>query len=299
MTNLLKLGIIGISEGNGHPYSWSSIFNGFDAIEIKKSKFPIIEEYLSLQKYPDDFINSATVTHIWTQDYAESKKIANASKIPNICLDYLDMITKIDALLLARDDAQSHFNFAEPFIKVGMPIYIDKPLALSINEANKLYDLEEGQPQIFTCSALRFAKEFKISSNTIRRIGEVEFIKAFIPNKWATYAVHVIEPIISQLSKFRKPTHINFFKKEKKIKFCYSNKNLSFEIFFELFDRKEIKIIIFGNKGEHTMIFKDSFSAFKKALEMFIEFIITRKNCISKNDTLDVVRMIEMGNKNV
>ena len=27
---MLRVGILGLSEGNGHPYSWSAIFNGFD-----------------------------------------------------------------------------------------------------------------------------------------------------------------------------------------------------------------------------------------------------------------------------
>lgn len=26
----LKIGILGMTEGNGHPYSWSAMFNGFD-----------------------------------------------------------------------------------------------------------------------------------------------------------------------------------------------------------------------------------------------------------------------------
>ena len=32
----LKLGVIGLSEGNGHPYSWSAIFNGYDSVEMEK-----------------------------------------------------------------------------------------------------------------------------------------------------------------------------------------------------------------------------------------------------------------------
>ena len=31
---MIKIGIIGYSEGNGHPYSYSSIFNGFDKISM-------------------------------------------------------------------------------------------------------------------------------------------------------------------------------------------------------------------------------------------------------------------------
>ena len=26
----LKIGILGMTEGNGHPYSWSAMFNGYD-----------------------------------------------------------------------------------------------------------------------------------------------------------------------------------------------------------------------------------------------------------------------------
>ena len=31
---ILNLGVIGLSEGNGHPYSWSAIFNGYDSVEM-------------------------------------------------------------------------------------------------------------------------------------------------------------------------------------------------------------------------------------------------------------------------
>ena len=290
------MGIIGISEGNGHPYSWSSIFNGFDVNEMKKSNFPIIAKYLSKQNYPQDFLSDARVTHIWTQDIRESIKVANAAKIPNICSNYLDMVNKIDALLLARDDAQNHMKFAKPFLNTRIPIYIDKPIALNVDDAKKLYQLEKNNSQIFTCSALRYAKEFQISSNLIDQVGDIQLIKAFIPKKWETYAVHVIEPVISQLSKFRSPTHTEFFKKDNMIKFCYLNKKLSFEIFYGGLQKKGIEIIIFGDKGNNKMVLKDSFSAFKQALSAFTDFVVTRKNHISKKLTLDVVRMIEMGN---
>jgi len=73
----LKLGIIGISEGNGHPYSWSAIFNGYDPEEMKKCPFPVIPDYLSKQKFPDDFLTDiAEVTHVLTQDTETSKNIA-------------------------------------------------------------------------------------------------------------------------------------------------------------------------------------------------------------------------------
>ena len=40
----IKLGIIGMSDGNGHPYSWSAIFNGYNRDEMQKCTFPVIPE---------------------------------------------------------------------------------------------------------------------------------------------------------------------------------------------------------------------------------------------------------------
>ena len=52
----LKLGIIGLSEGNGHPYSWSAIFNGYDSTAMEECGFQAIPRYLEKQQFPKDAI---------------------------------------------------------------------------------------------------------------------------------------------------------------------------------------------------------------------------------------------------
>ena len=65
---MLKLGIVGMSPGNAHPYSWSAIINGrYDATEITKVGYPGVSAYLDANK--DTLgMDSARVTHVWTQD---------------------------------------------------------------------------------------------------------------------------------------------------------------------------------------------------------------------------------------
>ena len=48
MKEKLRLGIMGMSEGNGHPYSWSAIFNGYNSLEMEDCGFPVIPEYLKI-----------------------------------------------------------------------------------------------------------------------------------------------------------------------------------------------------------------------------------------------------------
>ena len=111
----LKLGIIGMSEGNGHPYSWSAIFNGYDKRAMDDCGFPVIPVYLAKQRFPEDTIAGARVTNVWTQSINLSHKISKAAKIENVNESISEMIPQIDAALLARDDAENHFRFAKFF----------------------------------------------------------------------------------------------------------------------------------------------------------------------------------------
>ena len=45
-----------------------------------------------------------------------SKQIAEASNINNIVHNPEDLIGKVDAILLARDDAENHFKMSKVFI---------------------------------------------------------------------------------------------------------------------------------------------------------------------------------------
>ena len=97
--SIIDLGIIGYSDGNGHPYSWSAICNGYSDNFMKNSKYPNIYTYLSEKNYPDDFITEAKVKYIWSQNYNISKEIARCSNIQNPVSDINQLISNVDANL--------------------------------------------------------------------------------------------------------------------------------------------------------------------------------------------------------
>ncbi len=196
---MIKLGIIGFSEGNGHPYSWGAIFNGYDSEEMKNCDFPVIYDYLKKYTFPKDFIANAEVTHIWTQSNKLSKKISKASKIKYIVETPEEMIGAVDGVLLARDDAENHMIYSKSFLRAGIPIYIDKPMALSMREADSLFRLEKFSGQIFSCSALRFSEEMMLSANELIELGGITHIRGTVPNSWAKYIIHAIDPIIENI----------------------------------------------------------------------------------------------------
>jgi len=93
---MIKIGIIGISEGNGHPYSFSAIINGYDDKYMSLSGWDNIYNYLKERPISDFGIQDSKITHVWTQDIEESKKIAKASKIEHVVEKYDDMIEHVE-----------------------------------------------------------------------------------------------------------------------------------------------------------------------------------------------------------
>ena len=295
----LKLGIIGLSEGNGHPYSWSAIFNGYNVKAMKKCGFPVIPEYLAEQRWPEAQISNARVTSVWTHEKKQSEHIAKASLIDNVASNMDDLALYQDAILLARDDAENHFEYAKKFITAGMPIYIDKPIALSISALEKLYQLQKYEGQIFTCSALRYSPDLLLSKLSRERIGEIVSISASTPKSWEKYAVHIIEPVLNILSVEDLPKKINKLNSSNETTVLevewQSGINTTFSALGNVIE--PIKITIVGSNGSEELVFKNSFIAFKNALQDFIDGIV-HNECRSPFEfNAKVVNLIEQGIK--
>ena len=299
MAQKLKLGIIGISEGNGHPYSWSAIFNGYNKQEMEKCPFPVIPEYLSKEKYPDNFLSHlGIVTHVWTQDYKLSKHIALAANISNVCHDMEEMIGKIDAVLLARDDAENHYEHAKNFLEAGLPIFIDKPLAFDKKNALKLWDLSLYDQQIFTSSAMRFSNEMQPEVLNFEKIGNIKFIWATISNNWEKYAIHLIEAVMNLLPHRGKLLKVKPLGIETEdLEGAQVLWDSGITAIFQTFDvpSTPLWIRVLGDKGYQDLTFRDSFGAFKSALEHFVDLVNGDKENIPKEFTLEMITILEKG----
>jgi predicted dehydrogenase len=293
----LRLGILGLSEGNGHPYSWSAIINGYRPEILKASGFPAISEYLARQKFPDDQLAQAQVTHIWTQDLALSQHIASACYIPAVVTTHGEMLGQVDAILLARDDAENHLEMAQAFLDAGLPIYIDKPLAYDVKTAREIFSLEKYPGQIFTCTAIRFAREFQISQSYLEsNVGRLLHVDAKVMKSWAKYAVHVVEPVLQILDHPSQIRSSQVCRAQDRLQTWVEwedGRTASFTCLGRL--STPVQISLFGCQGFLELIFKDTFYAFREALRTFVEVALTRKNPIPSAHVLDIVKVIEIG----
>lgn len=293
---MYRLGIIGLSEGNGHPYSWSAICNGYDDVAMAKCPYPAIPEYLRAHIYPDQFIATARVTHIWCDDLGAAQQIAKASRIDHYVDRPEQMIGQVDGVLLARDDAENHLRLAKPFLASGVPVFIDKPLAVSRKDARAILECGTDSALLFSCTALRYANELQLSPTDLAAIGKPRFIDAWVPKHWETYAIHVIEPLVAQIEAMDEISSFDVHRTGDKTALTISwRSGLQTRFTSSGSIPSPIGFRIEGSKGYREKQFHDSFAAFKAAIERFIGVAFENEANIPRQETLKVIEIIELG----
>ena len=129
-----KIAMLGMVDGNGHPYSWSAMFNNYNKEEMEHCGFPVIPRYLEKEPEESFGIRGAKITHIWTDDPADAVKVAAASRIPNIVEKAEDVIGQVDAVIIGTDKGGEHVGRTKPFVEAGLPIFVDKPLVDNVED---------------------------------------------------------------------------------------------------------------------------------------------------------------------
>ncbi len=192
----LALGIIGVSAGNGHPYSFSSIVNGYDDAGLAESEWDVIYDYVR-EKHPSEIgLDGVQVTHAWTQDDAETERLCAAADIPEQPDEFTDMVDDVDAVVIARDDYETHARFARPFLEAGVPTFVDKPLSLDTDELAWMRPhLEAGR--LMSCSGMRYARELDTPRANIDDYGEMTLVRGTVIKDWDRYSVHMLDAIFN------------------------------------------------------------------------------------------------------
>jgi len=293
---MIKLGILGFTDGNGHPYSYSSIFNGYNKDLMEDCPFPSIPKYLSNYTTKADLINFASVTHIWTQDIKQSRKIASATNIVNIVNHYEEMIGYVDGIILARDDYENHLTLARPFINAGIPIFIDKPLATRKEKAIEILELQKYQGQIFSSSTLAFDPRVIKAKEELKKIGEIRFVQGNAPGIWENYSIHLIDCFIKIFGKLFILNDHSVINNNNLVSLVGNLKNgAHLEINCMGGFVSPLRITIVGSEGFYDIDFKDPYNAFKNALEVFTKNINKKSIIRSKEEILKSINLISLG----
>ncbi|MDF1752028.1 MAG: Gfo/Idh/MocA family oxidoreductase [Verrucomicrobiales bacterium] len=114
-----------------------------------------------------------------------------------------ELLELVDAVLLETNDGRPHLEQVLPVLKAGKPVFIDKPIAGSLEDAIKIFQAStEYQIPIFSSSSLRFGKTTQEARSG--KYGEIVYCETTSPASiekthpdlfW--YGIHGVESLFT------------------------------------------------------------------------------------------------------
>lgn len=174
----IRIGIIGAE--NSHTAGFGKLFN------IDK-KFP-----------------GAEVKYVWGESDAFVRSAMEKGAIPTQVKNPEEMLGKIDALIVDHRHPKFHLEPALPFIREGIPTFIDKPFCYRATEGKEFLQLAKklGTPVTSYSSITHSSATFDCISQVhaagpvtqVLRTGTADFESEY--GGIFFYGVHVVEPLL-------------------------------------------------------------------------------------------------------
>ncbi len=291
----IRLGVIGMTEGNGHPYSWSAILNGYDRQRMaRQCPFPGIPVYLDAQR-PEAFgIDGVRVTHVFCDSRKDAEHVATLSKVPQVAETPQAMIGAVDAVLIATDIGAEHVTRARPFVEAGVPVFIDKPLCDSAGDLAVFERWVANGAPILSSSSTRFAAEYGPYQFPNAPLGEWRFIAMPMAKKWETYGIHALEAVFSITG----PGYVsvrNTGTAERNVVHLRHRCGADVVIACGKGLVYGGALILCGSKGNATAIATDTFSSFKAQLAEFVRYLRSGVRPYPFSHTVELMRLVVGG----
>ncbi len=195
--NQIRLGMVGMSPNNGHPYSWSIIVNGrYRPEPIIEGGYSIISDYLAVEPKGNLGIDGVEVTHVCCNNRSDAELVAQAAYIPNVVDRPEQLIGEVDAVVIGTDIGSEHVERARPFVEADVPVFIDKPLVDSEEDLRQFVAWQRQGKAIVSSSSMRYGMDMAATKRRIAEaVGEPRLITVTMIKKWDTYGIHAIEAI--------------------------------------------------------------------------------------------------------
>ena len=290
--------MLGCTPGNGHPYSWTAMFNGYNREAMtKECPFAGIPVYLN--KQPTEGLTSpgAKVTHIHCAGEGgfTAEHVARLSLIPNVVAKATDVIGHVDAVVIATDIGGEHVARARPFVEAGLPVFIDKPLTDNAADLAVFRQWEREGRAILSSSSMRYSKEYLPYRISTRELGDLRYVSITTPKSWEAYGIHALEGMFPVVG----PGFIsarNVGTKERNLVHLKHSRGIDVVVVanYDMFGGFGLLQLI-GTAGHVNVTSGDTFFAFKSQLEAFVGYLRTGVRPFPFSETEELMQLLIAG----
>jgi predicted dehydrogenase len=173
---MFRIGIVG--SDNSHALAYASLLN----VELAAGE-------------------DARAVAIWGQEAERTREVATKAGIATIVEQIEDMVDLVDAVFVEDRHGGLHAAHALPFLERGLPVFVDKPLAITLEDCGRLIAAANRAGAFLTSfSSLRTTHTTDLIARQASSIGEIRVGQFAGPCDFDSiyggsyfYATHVVE----------------------------------------------------------------------------------------------------------
>jgi predicted dehydrogenase len=287
--------MLGMIPGNGHPFSWSGIINSYAPAALAQCPYAGITKYLGAHPPETVGIPGARVTHLWTDDPSEAPLVAATALIPHVVQKPEDVIGHVDAVLIATDDGFDHVRRARPFVEAGLPVFVDKPLATSLDDLRTFIAWGKAGAALLSSSGMRYAPELDPYLDGHSDLGPLRWVSSVTAKTWERYGIHALEPVFRLtgpgFTSVRLETAPGF---ELAHLIHRSGTQVTLPVIYDGVAAFGT-LHLCGQNGQATIRCTDTYTTFRRQLVAFVDFLRAGKSAYPFSDTVELMAIIIAG----
>jgi len=287
----LKIGMIGLDT------SHVEIFTKL--LHDQSSQFNLAKVILGCPSPSEDLALSRDRVNQFTNILKDTYHVTITDSIETIA-------EQTDAIMITAVDGRNHLELFKHVAHYQKPVFIDKPLAITVQEAQEIFAISEYyNTPIMSSSSLRYAESLQEEITRSKKTGQkptgiylnspLPFIKEMPYYFW--YGIHMIEILVTILGPHYKSVHVHGNDNYDVITAEWQDHRFGIIRGDHKWHGKFEALLHYEDKSIHLPIYQDQTSYYACLLKEIISFFETGKNPIPKEETLGIIQLIEDANE--
>jgi len=237
-------------------------------------------------------IDEARIVKVWDEDRHSAETLAATCKIERVCDDITECGRDVDGILIADDCTCKHYRFADPLWQAGVPMFIDKPLAGTIEEAEAVVaEAERHGVAIFSASGLQYTREVEEARPAIAELGRVLVAVTASPNELIFYGIHGLAMLWSIFGSGIESVQNVGRDDVDIVRYRWRDGSLGVHLGLET-GQPGWRVTLFGEKGRLDVDTGDADSFYWNIQKQFVKMIETSRQPLSNEQMLEIIRAL-------
>jgi virulence factor len=235
----------------------------------------------------------ARISMIWGRNRQDAEQFAHAGEIDTVLDSPTDALGRADGVLVLEDPGDTHLELARPYLEAGVPTFVDKPFAMSMEHARAMVELaHQCHTPLMSSSALRYAREIlDFKARQAELVGEPRVAVSTGPNELVYYGVHAAEQLYVVMGPGIEWVQNHYNAHHDIVHVQYRDgRAATLQVLRDT--KRTFHLHVFGTAGHAQVVVQDGNFFYAEQLRNVVKMVQTRENPIPHEEMLELIALL-------